>query len=79
MLLMLINNKADLIGQLAKGVGNTGELGFFHPADGMKAADIREIARQTRIESLVSVSTWLAAAAIVLTAVYLGYRALTLM
>jgi hypothetical protein len=78
MLLTLLNNKGDLIGQLARNLGNTGELGIFHPSDGHGGAQIHEMTRHARIEQLVSLSTWVAAAIIGLTALYLGYRALTL-
>ena len=78
MLLALLSNKGELIGQLARNLGNTGELGIFHPSDGRSGAQIREMTRHERIEQFVSLSTYLAAAIIGLTALYLAFRALTL-
>ena len=78
MLLALLNHKGELIGQLARNLGNTGELGIVHPSDSHSGAQIHELTRHERIDQLVSLSTWLAAATIGLTALYLAYRALTL-
>lgn len=48
MLSALLSSKGELIGQLARSLGNTGELNILHPSDGHSAVQIHEMTRHGR-------------------------------